>query len=133
MAAVLLDRGFPIVSGGTDNHLMLVNVDKVGLSGKQAEKVLDAVGITVNKNTIPGETRSPMQASGIRIGSPAITTRGFGVAEARQVAGWVADILLSPDDETVAGRVRHEVSVLTERFPLPGLGVGSITPTFVEH
>jgi glycine hydroxymethyltransferase len=133
MAAVLLDRGFPIVSGGTDNHLMLVNVDKVGLSGKQAEKVLDAVGITVNKNTIPGETRSPMQASGIRIGSPAITTRGFGVAEARQVAGWVADILLSPEDEAVAGRVRHEVSVLTERFPLPGLGVGSITPTFVEH
>ena len=133
MAAVLLDRGFPIVAGGTDNHLMLVNVDKVGLSGKQAEKVLDAVGITVNKNTIPGETRSPMQASGIRIGSPAITTRGFGVAEARQVAGWVADILLSPEDEAVAGRVRHEVSVLTERFPLPGLGVGSITPTFVEH
>jgi glycine hydroxymethyltransferase len=133
IASVLLERGFPLVSGGTDNHLMLVNVDKVGLSGKQAEKVLDSVGITVNKNTIPGETRSPMQASGIRIGSPAITTRGFGVAEARQVAGWVADILLSPEDAGVADRVRHEVFTLTERFPLPGLGVGSISPTFVEH
>jgi glycine hydroxymethyltransferase len=133
IASVLLERGFPIVSGGTDNHLMLVNVDKVGLSGKQAEKMLDAVGITVNKNTIPGETRSPMQASGIRIGSPAITTRGFGVAEARQVAGWIADILLSPEDTAVADRVRHEVFALTERFPLPGLGVGSISPTFVEH
>lgn len=133
MASVLLERGFPIVSGGTDNHLMLVNVDKAGLSGKQAEKLLDSVGITVNKNTIPGETRSPMQASGIRIGSPAITTRGFGVPEARQVAGWVADVLLNPEDEGIAAQVRHEVFTLTERFPLPGLGIGSISPTFVEH
>lgn len=133
MASVLLERGFPLVSGGTDNHLMLVNVDAAGLSGKQAEKMLDAVGITVNKNTIPGETRSPMQASGIRVGTPAITTRGFGVAESRQVANWVADVLKSPEDEAVAAKVQHEVFQLTERFPLPGLGVGSITPTFVEH
>jgi glycine hydroxymethyltransferase len=133
MAGVLIERGFPIVSGGTDNHLMLVNVDAVGLSGKQAEKILDAVGITVNKNTIPGETRSPMQASGIRIGTPAITTRGFGVEEARQVAGWVADILKNPEDEAIAAQVQHDVFELTDRFPLPGLGVGSITPTFESH
>lgn len=133
MARVLLERGFPLVSHGTDNHLMLVNVDAVGLSGKQAEKYLDLVGITVNKNTIPGETRSPMQASGIRIGTPAITTRGFGIEETRLVANWVADILLSPEDTAVAERVKQEVYDLTDRFPLPGLGIGSITPTLVEH
>jgi glycine hydroxymethyltransferase len=133
MAQVLADRGFPIVSGGTDTHLFLVNVDAVGLSGKQAEKALDKVGITVNKNTIPGETRSPMQASGIRLGSPAITTRGFGLDDAKRVAGWVADVLLSPEDEAVADSVRHGVEELTERYPLPGLGVGSISPTFAGH
>jgi glycine hydroxymethyltransferase len=133
MAKVLADRGFPIISGGTDTHLFLVNVDAVGLSGKQAEKALDKVGITVNKNTIPGETRSPMQASGIRVGSPAITTRGFGAEDAERVAGWVADILLSPEDEAVADSVRHGVEELTNRYPLPGLGVGSITPTFSGH
>jgi glycine hydroxymethyltransferase len=133
MAQVLADRGFPIISGGTDTHLFLVNVDAVGLSGKQAEKALDKVGITVNKNTIPGETRSPMQASGIRVGSPAITTRGFSLEDATRVAGWVADILLSPDDETTADSVRHGVEELTDKYPLPGLGVGSITPTYSGH
>jgi glycine hydroxymethyltransferase len=133
MARVLMERGFPLVSHGTDNHLMLVNVDAVGLSGKQAEKYLDLVGITVNKNTIPGETRSPMQASGIRIGTPAITTRGFGIEETRQVANWVADILLSPEDTAVADQVKQGVYDLTDRFALPGLGLGSITPTLVEH
>lgn len=133
MAAVLEKRGFPIISGGTDTHLFLMNVDAVGLSGKQAEKALDLVGITVNKNTIPGETRSPMQASGIRIGSPAITTRGFSTADAERVAGLVADVLLNPDDATVAANVRDAVAELTERYPLPGLNVGEITPTFEGH
>ena len=133
MAAVLEGRGFPIISGGTDTHLFLMNVDAVGLSGKQAEKALDAVGITVNKNTIPGETRSPMQASGIRIGSPAITTRGFSKSDAERVANLVADILLNPGDEAVSNSVVASVAELTEKYPLPGLNVGPVRPTFEGH
>jgi glycine hydroxymethyltransferase len=133
MARVLESRGFAIVSGGTDTHLFLVNVDVVGMSGKKAERLLDEVGITVNKNTIPGETRSPMVASGIRIGSPAITTRGFGLNDAETVANIVADVLLTPEDETVANRAREAVLELTDRFPLPGLGLGSIQPTLFAH
>jgi glycine hydroxymethyltransferase len=111
----------------------LINVDAVGLSGRQAEKALDKVGITVNKNTIPGETRSPMQASGIRIGSPAITTRGFTLADAERVAHLVADVLLNPDDEGIASQVVDAVAELTQRYPLPGLGVGTIQPIFEGH
>ena len=133
MARVLENRGFSIVSGGTDTHLFLVNVDVVGMSGKKAERLLDEVGITVNKNTIPGETRSPMVASGIRIGSPAITTRGFGLNDAETVANIVADVLLTPEDATVANRAREAVFELTDRFPLPGLGLGSIQPTLFAH
>jgi glycine hydroxymethyltransferase len=133
MAKVLESRGFPIISGGTDTHLFLINVDAVGLSGRQAEKALDKVGITVNKNTIPGETRSPMQASGIRIGSPAITTRGFTLADAERVAHLVADVLLNPDDEGIASQVVDAVAELTQRYPLPGLGVGTIQPIFEGH
>jgi glycine hydroxymethyltransferase len=133
MARVLESRGFAIVSGGTDTHLFLVNVDVVGMSGKKAERLLDEVGITVNKNTIPGETRSPMVASGIRIGSPAITTRGFGLNDAETVANIVADVLLTPEDEAVANRAREAVLELTDRFPLPGLGLGSIQPTLFAH
>jgi glycine hydroxymethyltransferase len=133
MARVLESRGFVIVSGGTDTHLFLVNVDVVGMSGKKAERLLDEIGITVNKNTIPGETRSPMVASGIRIGSPAITTRGFGLNDAEAVANIVADVLLTPEDATVANRAREAVIELTDRFPLPGLGLGSIQPTLFAH
>jgi glycine hydroxymethyltransferase len=133
MAKVLEARGFPIISGGTDTHLFLMNVDAVGLSGRQAEKALDKVGITVNKNTIPGETRSPMQASGIRIGTPAITTRGFGLADVERVAHLVADILLNPEDTSIAGSVTDAVAELTQRYPLPGLGVGEIAPIFDGH
>jgi len=133
MARVLESRGFMIVSGGTDTHLFLVNVDVVGMSGKKAERLLDEVGITVNKNTIPGETRSPMVASGIRVGSPAITTRGFGLSDAEAVANIVADVLLTPEDENVANRAREAVVELTDRFPLPGLGLGSIQPTLFAH
>ena len=103
------------------------------MSGKKAERLLDEVGITVNKNTIPGETRSPMVASGIRIGSPAITTRGFGLNDAETVANIVADVLLTPEDATVANRAREAVIELTDRFPLPGLGLGSIQPTLFAH
>mgnify|MGYP001278443326 FL=1 len=133
MAKALEERGFRIVSGGTDTHVFLVNVDVVGLSGKKAERLLDEVGITVNKNTIPGETRSPMVASGIRLGSPAITTRGFGLSDAVVVANIVADVLLNPEDESVANKARAAVAEMTERFPLPGLGLGSIQPSLFAH
>jgi glycine hydroxymethyltransferase len=121
MATALADRGLPIVSGGTDTHLMLVDVGAMGLSGNKAEKLLDAVGITCNKNTIPGDTRPPAQASGIRLGTPAVTTRGFGVDECRLVAGMIADILEAPADEIRQKRVTGEVRQLMEQFPHPGM------------
>ena len=121
MAVTMAERGLPIVSGGTDNHLMLVDVGAVGLSGKQAERMLDGVGITVNKNTIPGDTRPPTQASGIRIGTPAITSRGFGVEESRQVATMIAELLHAPDDAALGGRIADGVGALAARFALPGL------------
>lgn len=121
LAAALKEHGLPIVSGGTDTHLMLVDVGAIGLSGKQAEKALDAVGITVNKNTIPGDTRPPTQGSGIRVGTPATTTRGFGPEEMRQIGRMIAEILHNPDDETIRARVAEEVRDLTSRFPLPGV------------
>ena len=105
MAGELADRGLPIISGGTDTHLMLVDVGARGLSGSKAEKLLDRVGITCNKNTIPGDTRPPAQASGIRLGTPAVTTRGFGPEECRIVAGYIADILEAPDDEAIQARI----------------------------
>jgi glycine hydroxymethyltransferase len=121
MAGELAERDLPIVSGGTDTHLMLVDVGARGLSGSKAEKLLDRAGITCNKNTIPGDTRSPAQASGIRLGTPAVTTRGFGVTECRIVAGYIAEILEAPDDEAVQVRISGEVREMMERFPLPGV------------
>jgi glycine hydroxymethyltransferase len=125
LAAELTAAGMPIISGGTDTHLMLVDVTPTGLSGRQAEKALDRVGITANKNTIPGETRPPTQASGIRLGSPAVTTRGFGVAEMRQVANMIVRILQASDDGAVAASVSQDVADLTTRFPHPGLSISA--------
>jgi glycine hydroxymethyltransferase len=119
MASELISRGLPVISGGTDTHLMLVDVGALGMSGRTAEQTLDAVGITCNKNTIPGETRPPTQASGIRLGTPAITTRGFGVAETRRVARLIAEILAAPGDPALANRVAEEVADLIAQFPLP--------------
>ncbi len=121
MAEELSARGLPIISGGTDTHLMLVNVGSRDLSGSKAEKLLDAVGITCNKNTIPGDTRSPAQASGIRLGTPAVTTRGFGLDDNRAIAGYIADILDDPDNEAVSRRIGDGVREMMVRFPLPGL------------
>jgi glycine hydroxymethyltransferase len=121
MAGELSDRGLPIISGGTDTHLMLVDVGARDLSGSKAEKLLDQVGITCNKNTIPGDTRSPAQASGIRLGTPAVTTRGFGPEECRIVAGYIAEILEAPDDEVIRTRIADDVRRMMERFPLPGV------------
>jgi glycine hydroxymethyltransferase len=111
--------GFRIVSGGTDNHLLLVDVTTRGVTGKVAERALDAAGITVNRNTIPFETRPPLDPSGIRIGSPALTTRGLREPEMRQIAGWIGAILSDPEDASVQTRVRAQVQELCQQFPAP--------------
>jgi glycine hydroxymethyltransferase len=117
LANALIDRGFAIVSGGTDTHLMLVDLRPKNLTGKVAEKVLDQAGITVNKNTIPDDPQSPFVTSGIRLGTPALTTRGMGTAEMIRVAELIDTVLTSPDETTVA-RVKGEVGELTGAFPL---------------
>src|SRR5216683_4163670 len=121
LAASLAEAGLRIVSGGTHNHLMLVDVRPLSLTGKQAEKALDAVGITVNKNTIPYDPQKPGIASGIRIGTPAITTRGMQEAEMERIGALIARILQAKGDETVAKDVAAEVFDLTRRFPVPGI------------
>ena len=118
MAGALSKAGFDIVSGGTDNHLMLVDLRNRGLTGKVAEKALDAAGITVNKNTVPKETQSPFVTSGIRIGTPAVTTRGMKEGEMREISGFIDRILGAPEDTSVASSVSDEVRGLTARFPL---------------
>ena len=118
LAAALAERGFHIVSGGTDNHLMLVDLRSKNLTGKAAEQALNAAGITVNKNTVPRETQSPFVTSGIRIGTPAVTTRGMGVAEMKRIASLIATVLAAPEDESIRQRVRDEVRALTQAFPL---------------
>ena len=120
LAEALMERGFTLVSGGTDNHLMLVDLRSKGVTGKVAEKALDRAGITVNKNTVPGETESPFVTSGIRIGTPALTTRGFGVDEMRVIAGLIERVVAKPEDEAVAQQVRGEVREMCGRFPLYG-------------
>jgi glycine hydroxymethyltransferase len=118
LAARIASRGFRIVSGGTDTHLMLVDVFSKGINGKEAEVALDHAGITVNKNTIPFDQNPPMTPSGIRVGTPALTTRGMREAEMEAIGDWIADILDRINDESVQKRVRKEVEGLCERFPL---------------
>ena len=110
--------GFRIVSGGTDNHLMLVDVFSKQVTGKQAEQALERAGITVNKNAIPFDVNPPMTASGIRVGTPAVTTRGMKEAEMRQIGRWITEVLSSLEDDSIAQRVRREVEALTRQFPL---------------
>ena len=117
LADALTERGFAIVSGGTDSHLMLVDLRPKDLTGKAAEKLLGEGGITVNKNTIPDDPQSPFVTSGIRIGTPAVTTRGMGVAEMRRIAELIDRVLSRPDEETFA-QVRGEVEELTSAYPL---------------
>src|SRR4029079_3275870 len=102
LAEELLRAGFPIVSGGTDTHLMLVDVTATGATGKQAEHSLDAAGITVNKNMIPFDPRKPLDPSGIRLGTPALTTRGMKEPEMRQIGKWITDVLTHPEDKAAA-------------------------------
>jgi glycine hydroxymethyltransferase len=117
LAAALVDRGFAIVSGGTDSHLMLVDLRPKGLTGKEAEKTLGQAGITVNKNTIPDDPQSPFVTSGIRLGTPAVTTRGMGTAEMSRIAELIDRALTTPDEATL-GRIRAEVEELSSAFPL---------------
>jgi glycine hydroxymethyltransferase len=119
LAEELIRAGFPIVSGGTDNHLMLVDVTAKGTTGKQAEHSLDAAGITVNKNMIPFDPRKPLDPSGVRIGTPALTTRGMRESEMRQIAKWITDVLTAPTDAAVLARVRGSVAELCAHFPAP--------------
>ena len=119
LAEELLKAGFPVISGGTDNHLMLVDVTAKGVTGKQAEHALDVAGITVNKNMIPFDPRKPLDPSGIRIGTPALTTRGMKEAEMRQIAKWIADVLARPTEQTLLDRIRGSVRELCQQFPAP--------------
>jgi glycine hydroxymethyltransferase len=118
LAAKIASRQFRIVSGGTDTHLMLVDVFSKGINGKQAEQALDKAGITVNKNTIPFDQNPPLTPSGIRIGTPALTTRGMKESEMEAIGEWITDVLDHINDESVQKRVRREVEMLCERFPL---------------
>jgi len=118
LAKTLIDRGYRLVSGGTDTHLMLVDVGEKNMTGKDAEEWLDLANVTCNKNTIPFETQSPFVASGVRLGTPAVTTRGMKEAEMEKVGGFIADVLDSRGDETVVARVGKQVKELTSAFPL---------------
>ena len=119
LAAELAKGGVKLVSGGTDNHLMLVDVTPLGIGGKLAEETLDRCGITCNKNMIPFDERKPMDPSGIRLGTPALTTRGMGSDEMKQIAAWILGVLKSPGDEKLIATTKGQVAELAEQFPVP--------------
>ncbi len=119
LAEALLAGGLKLVSGGTDNHLLLVDVTPLGIGGKLAEEALDRCGITINKNMIPYDERKPVDPSGIRVGTPALTTRGMGVAEMRTIGAWMIEALKAPEDEAVLSRIRTEIRQLCQQFPVP--------------
>ena len=123
LAATLLAGGLRLISGGTDNHLMLVDVTPFGIGGKIAEETLDRCGITVNKNMIPYDERKPMDPSGIRIGTPALTTRGMGRDQMATIGGWILAILRNVNDEKTLTRIRGEVSDLCQHFPVPAQAI----------
>lgn len=118
MAETIIARGYDVVSGGTQNHLMLISLIKQGITGKEADKWLGDAHITVNKNAVPNDPKSPFVTSGIRIGTPAVTTRGFGEAECVELAGWICDILDARGDEATLADVREKVADITKRFPV---------------
>jgi glycine hydroxymethyltransferase len=119
LCEALLARGWRVVSGGTDNHLFVLDFTGSEMTGLRAQKTLDRAGITTSKSTVPGEKRSPWVTSGLRIGTPAVTTREMGPAEMAQIGGWIADVLERPDDEARIARIRDSVRELALRFPLP--------------
>jgi len=119
LAAGLTERGIQLISGGTDNHLMLANLTGLGITGAQAQKALDHAGITVNKNAIPDDPQPPMRTSGIRIGTPAVTTRGMGEAQMAQIAAWMVEVLQNIGDTARQERIAAEVAELCRSFPVP--------------
>ena len=121
MAEALLSRGIALVTGGTDNHLILCDLTPKGVPGKVAAKALDRAGIVTNYNSVPFDTRKPFDPSGLRLGSPAITSRGMGPDECKRVGGWIADVVEAPEDEAAIERVAGEVKTLCDAFPAPGI------------
>ena len=118
MATQLQKRGFKIVSNGTDNHLMLVDLRCIDMTGKEGDRLVSGVNITANKNTVPFDPQSPFVTSGLRLGTPAMTTRGMGETEFTEIANIISDRLLNPQDEVVAQDCLHRVAALCDRFPL---------------
>jgi glycine hydroxymethyltransferase len=118
LAETLMTRGFKLVTNGTENHLMLIDLSSKNVTGKDAEKLLGQAGITVNKNTVPNEKRSPFVTSGIRIGTPALTTRGMKKEEMKAIGGWIADVLDHPTDESFTTKVRNQILELCQRYPI---------------
>jgi glycine hydroxymethyltransferase len=123
LASTLAELGYAIVTGGTDNHLVLVDLTPKNVTGKVGAKALDKAGIVGNYNTVPFDPRKPFDPSGIRLGTPALTSRGFGREEMLQVARWIDQVLVAPTDEAVQARVRNEVAELCKKFPAPGIAV----------
>jgi glycine hydroxymethyltransferase len=119
LAEELMSAGFRLTSGGTDNHLILIDMTSKGLTGKIAEAALGRAGITVNKNLIPFDARKPLDPSGIRMGTPALTTRGMKEDAIGQVAAWIVRVLEAPEDETLAGRVAGEIREFAKDYPVP--------------
>ncbi|MGC1244900.1 MAG: serine hydroxymethyltransferase, partial [Spirulinaceae cyanobacterium] len=117
-ATGLNKRGFKIVSDGTDNHLLLVDLRSIGMTGKRADALVSEVNITANKNTVPFDPESPFVTSGLRLGSPAMTTRGMGSKEFTEIANIIADCLLNPEDEAIKSDCKNRVTALCDRFPL---------------
>lgn len=123
LAEEIQERGLRVVSGGTDNHLFLIDLRAFDVSGRKIQRVLEEAGITTNRNQIPNDPRSAFQTSGIRIGTPAVTTRGFGPEEMKQIGRWIADIVKDPDNEAQTAKLRREVTELSRSFPIPGATV----------
>jgi glycine hydroxymethyltransferase len=121
LAWTLQEHGLQVISGGTDNHLMLVDLRAFGVSGRKMQRVLEAAGMTTNRNVVPNDPRSAFQTSGIRLGTPAVTTRGFGTAEMNQIGRWIADLVHDPDNEELIERTRLQAQELSRAFPLPGV------------
>jgi glycine hydroxymethyltransferase len=121
LADTIQEHGLRVVSGGTDNHLMLVDLTNAGLSGRKAQRVLEEAGVTTNKNAIPNDPRPATQTTGIRLGTPAITTRGFGPDEMRQLGRWISDVVHDPDNEERKASIRADVTAMCASFPLPGV------------
>ena len=120
MAKVIIERGYRVVSGGTENHLVLVDMIGKGVTGKDAEEALGRAHITVNKNAVPNDPQKPFITSGLRIGTPAVTTRGYREQDCIELAGWMCDVLDAPQDEAVIARVREAVTAQCRKFPVYG-------------